>query len=155
MSRPAPSRRSRAAATPALQWLAHHPQGASLLQTARELLALQTDMAPALPRALGRCVRAARLENGTLALSVSSPAQAARLRQVTPAVVRQLHARGWPVNDIMIRIDASGGANRAQKTQRETRPLDSQALSLFAALQQNVSAGPLSEAIARLLAHHR
>ncbi|MFA5664222.1 DciA family protein [Castellaniella sp.] len=155
MSRPAPSRRARASATQPLQWLAHHPQAASLLHVARELLALENDMMPVLPRTLGRHVRVASLEGGMLALRASGPAQAARLRQITPAIVRQLQSREWPVTDIMIRIDASMGAGVAQKARRETRPLDGQALGLFEALQEKVSPGPLSEAIARLLAHHR
>lgn len=154
MPRSADPPRSRESATPALDWLDHHPQGAALLSRARQLLRLQQDLAPALPPALARQIRVAQLEAGTLTLLAPGPAQAARLRQITSASTHHLQARGWPVNQIMIRIDATLGYSVAQGTRRNTRSLDDRALDLLAELQKNVAPGPLSVALARMLRHH-
>ncbi|HET8596624.1 MAG TPA: DciA family protein [Castellaniella sp.] len=151
----APRHRSHSPGVPALDWLGKHPQGVRLLQTAHELLALQSALGAALPPALMRHLRVARLDGQQITVMVPGPAYAARLRQMTGQAARQLRQAGWPVDAIVVRIDASMGRGGTRKPLRETQPLDEQALRSFEALQGQLSPSPLSEAVARLLRHHR
>lgn len=147
--------RSHSLGVPALSWLNHHPQGAHLLQTAHELLALQKALARILPPALGRRIQVARVNGQEITVMVPSPAHAARLRQLTDGTARQLREAGWPIDHIVVRIDAAMGHDRTQKPIRETQPLNEQALQSFEHLQQQLSPSPLADAITRLLQHHR
>lgn len=147
--------RSHSPGVSALNWLSHHPQGARLLQTAHELLALQGVLARILPPALGRRIQVARVDGQQITVMVPSPAHAARLRQLTDGTARQLRDAGWPIDAIVVRIDAAMGLDGTQKPARETQPLNEQALQSFESLQQQLSPGPLADAVARLLQHHR
>ncbi|MGB6008012.1 DciA family protein [Castellaniella sp.] len=147
--------RSRSSGIPALSWLSHHPQGARLLQTAHELLALQTELARILPPALGRRIQVARVDGHQITVMVPGPAHAARLRQLTDDTAHRLRDAGWPVDTIVVRIDAAMGRGGTQKPTRETQPLNEQALQSFEDLQQQLAPSPLADAIARLLQHHR
>lgn len=147
--------RSRSTGVPALNWLSHHPQGARLLQTAHELLAVQSALAAAVPPALARHVRVARIDGPRMTVMVPGPAHAARLRQLTGEAVRCLRAAGWPIEDIVVRIDAAMGRTWTQKPHREAEPLGENALRSFEDLQHQIAPGPLADAIGRLLRHHR
>ncbi|MGB3741851.1 MAG: DciA family protein [Castellaniella sp.] len=147
--------RSHAPGAPALSWLQANPQGAHLLQTAHTLMALQSALRATLPLALQRRAQVARIEGQQLTVLVPGPAYAARLRQLTHQVASQLQQQGWPVETIVVRIDAAMGQAGTQKPLRETRPLDEQALHCFETLAKDLSPGPLSDAVSRLLRHHR
>lgn len=147
--------RSHSSGIAALNWLNRHPQGARLLQTAHELLALQAALARILPPALGRRIRVARVDGQQITLMVPGPAHAARLRQLTDGTARRLRDAGWPVETIVVRIDAALGRDETQKPARETQPLDEQALRSFEHLQRQLDPSPLADAIGRLLRHHR
>lgn len=90
-----------------------------------------------------------------MTVMVPGPAHAARLRQMTAEAVRHLQAAGWPVEDIVVRIDAAMGRTWTQKPHREAEPLGEKALQSFEDLQHRVRPGPLADAIDRLLRHHR
>jgi hypothetical protein len=147
--------RSRSSGIPALNWLSHHPQGSRLLRTAHELLALQAALARILPPALGRRIRVARMDGHQITIMVPGPAHAARLRQLTDDAARKLREAGWPVDTIVVRIDAAPGLDETRKPLRETQPLNEQALQSFEDLQQQLAPSPLADAIAKLLRHHR
>lgn len=147
--------RSHAPGAPALSWLQANPQGAHLLQTAHTLIALQGALQATLPAALQRRAQAARIEGQQLTVLVPGPAYAARLRQLTHQVTSQLQQQGWPVETIVVRIDAAMGRAGTQKPLRETRPLNKQALHCFEALAQDLTPGPLADAVNRLLHHHQ
>ncbi|CAM5781533.1 DciA family protein [Castellaniella caeni] len=148
-------RRSRSSAVPALNWLSHTPEGAHLLQTVHELLAAQAALSGALPPAVARQVRVARIDGQRMTVLVPGPAHAARLRQLTTQAARHLQQQGWPIDSIVVRIDAAMGRTWTQKPHKEAEPLGTQALQSFAELQHQVSPGPLADAIGRLLRHHR
>lgn len=147
--------RSRRAGVQALDWLDHHPQGSGLLRTAHELLALQAVLAGALPAALARRIQVAQRNGTELTVMVPGPAHAARLRQMIPAIAHRLRQAGWPIERIVVRIDARTAVGGAQKPLRETQPLGLEALRSFETLGSQVAPGPLADAIRRLLSHHK
>ncbi|HUH40007.1 MAG TPA: DciA family protein [Castellaniella sp.] len=141
--------------TPLLDWMAGDQQAAGILQTAQRLLAIEAVMARVLPAGLGRCSKAALTDRQGLTVSVPSPAHAARLRQLAPTLANELRAAGWPIEDIVIRIDAGLVALRTKPALRQTEGLGPQALASFESLQRSLRPGPLADAVARLLRHHR
>lgn len=155
MSKSLPDRRSHQAGVPVLDWLHRNPQGMRILQTAHELLALEATLAHVLPTALARGIRVAQVEGPVVTIMVPGAAHAARLRQLAQSAATRLQEAGWPIERIVVRIDARSDATPTQTPNRETRPLNTQALEAFEALGQKVAPGPLAEAISRLLLHHR
>lgn len=147
--------RSRSIGVPVLDWLGHHPQGAQLMQTARELLAIQQSLATHLPPALQRQAKVARIDGQAITVMVPGPAHAARLRQMTSQAASHLRDAGWAIDTIVVRIDASMGRNVTQKPLRETPPMNTQALQAFEALSHSLAPSPLADAVSRLLKHHR
>ena len=150
-----PPRRNRSSGTPALAWLDRHPQGAQMMRTARELLDVQAVLAGTLPPALARHVRVARIDGPQITVMVPGPAHAARLRQMTGAAAERIREAGWPVEHIVVRIDAAMGRTWTQKPHREAEPLGENALQSFEDLGRQIAPGPLADAISRLLRHHR
>lgn len=146
--------RSRQLGQPAADWLDHHPQGVRLMQTAHELLAIEAALRRQLPGALAQRTCVASRDGTTLTLIVPGPAHAARLRQLTGRAAQALQAAGWPVEQIVVRIDARRDPADARRSQREIEPLGPGALAAFRELEADVAPGPLAEAIRRLLRHH-
>ena len=138
-----------------LDWLGTDQRGSDVLATARNLLAAEALILEALPPALARRVKVARIDRQRLTLSVPGAAHAARLRQSAPTLIEDLGRHGWTISEIVVRVNAGMPDIRAKTTLRETRPLDARALQAFAVLEKNVQPGPLAEAISRLLKHHR
>jgi len=99
----------------------------------------------------------AKLETPRLQLAVPSAAHAAKLRQLAPRIAQALNTQGWNLNEIAVRVQAGmprPGA-KAPRPPKEAEPLGETALNAFETLKENVRPGPLADAIARLLAHHR
>lgn len=138
----------------ALDWLGQDTAPASVLATARHLLAIEAELASALPPALGRQCKVARLDGQRLTLAVPGPAHAAKLRQLTPSVLGKLSARGWNISEIGIRVQAGLMSPVTKPAVRNVEPLDSNALAAFSALADSLAPGPLASAIERLLKHH-
>jgi len=155
MSKTSSFRRSRQSGVQALDWLDRHPGGSNLLLTAHELLEMEATVAGTLPPGLARRVRAAHRDGPVLTLMVPGAAHAARLRQVLPATIDRLQAAGWPIERIVVRIDARGPLPVAEKPLREIQPLGPGALESFETLERAVTPGPLADAIRRLLDHHK
>src|SRR5690625_1607748 len=76
--------RSRAAGTLALDWVSNDVRGASILATAKNLLAAEQAARDVLPPAMAHVCRVARIENKRLTLAVPSAAYASKLRQLVP-----------------------------------------------------------------------
>uniref|UniRef100_UPI003341CAFB DciA family protein n=1 Tax=Castellaniella defragrans TaxID=75697 RepID=UPI003341CAFB len=143
------------AGTPLLDWIAGDQRGAGILDTARRLMAAETLLAQALPPGLARHCKAALFDRQRLTVSVPSPAHAARLRQLAPSVTDHLRGAGWPIEDIVVRIDATLGRSATKPPLRQAEVLDDGALESFEALRQALQPGPLADAVSRLLRHHR
>jgi len=139
-----------------VDWLGHGQSSAQVLAVARQLLALEQALRQVLPPALQPVCRAARLEGQRLTLVVPGAAQASRLRQLTPRMLDRLTAQGWQLAEILIKIQAQSFQDTAPpRPGKQAAPLDRTALQAFDALHGQLPAGVLSEAVARLLQHHR
>ncbi len=138
-----------------LQWLAQNSATAGLMHTARELLALQNVLTPALPPALQGRVRAASLRQRSLTLMVVAPAHAARLRQISTRLSEYMQTQGWQIDRIVIQIDAGMGALETKKPRQASSHLNTTALNAFDELAQKLDDGPLASAVRDLLRHHR
>jgi hypothetical protein len=141
----------------ALGWLGHDARGAGVLATARLHLQIQQAVAAALPPGLGAVCRVARLDNQRLQLAVPGPAHAAKLRQMAPRIAQALQAAGWNLNEIAVKVQAGllEAGTKAPRPPKEAEPLGEVALDAFEALQVTLRPGPLADAVARLLRHHR
>jgi len=149
----APKRRDHTA----FAWLGNDTKSSGVLETARRHLAIQTAVATALPRPLADVCKVSKLDNQRLTVAVPSAAHAAKLRQLGPSIAAALAEKGWAVNEVEVRVLASLQLLQAYRrpAPKEAVPLDNTALDAFQTLQSNVRPGPLADAIARLLAHHR
>lgn len=137
----------------ALSWLGSDNQGASILTTAHDLLAAEQAIAGALPAGLAGQCRVARIDGGTLTVAVPAAAHANKLRHLQTRLVSALQQAGWNIEQIHIRVQASLAAVR-QAPVRQTQPLDDRALQAFDSLGENLTPGPLADAVARLLQRH-
>jgi hypothetical protein len=142
-------------ATLAVSWLGNDQQGASVLAAARNLLSAQEAVRESLPPALARACQVARIDRQRLTLAVPSAAYAAKLRQLAPRIIQLLASRGWDLQDVNVRVQAGLPWGQEKAVAREVVPLDNTALQAFDTLRDNIRPGPLADAIARLLAHHR
>jgi len=160
MNRPASYRQrsnaSRRGEDTALGWLGHDSRGAGVLATARKHLQIQYAVAAVLPAPLGSVCQVARLENQRLQLVVPTAAHAAKLRQLAPRIAQALTDRGWNLSEIAVKVQAGlPKPGMRQPPPKEAQPLDETALHAFEELQERLRPGPLADAVARLLRHHR
>jgi hypothetical protein len=141
----------------ALGWLGNDTLGAGVLETVKRHLQIERVMATVLPGGMGAVCRVTRLDGPRLHVAVPSAAHAAKLRQLAPSISQTLTQRGWNVNEIEVKVQASVReiGKKQPRPPKEAVPLGDTALEAFRHLQENVRPGPLADAIARLLAHHR
>ncbi|MBY6345562.1 DUF721 domain-containing protein [Providencia rettgeri] len=139
----------------ALGWLANDQQGSQVLEMARQLMAAQTHVNKALPPALGKACKVARIDRQQLTLAVPSAAHAAKLRQLLPTVTRHMNAAGWNISEALVHVQAHLFASVTEKPARQVQVLDERALESFEKLHDSLPQGPLAQAIERLLRHHR
>ena len=120
-------------------WQARRSREEALLATIRRHL----------PRQLGDRVRAVELESGEIELVVAAGAVAAAVRQRTPDLAMALHRDGWSCGGVRVRVQVSAAEPVAAKV--ATRPIDRAALAPLSRLSADLPAGPLKNALARLL----
>ncbi|MVW80807.1 DciA family protein [Bordetella sp. 02P26C-1] len=140
-----------------LGWLGHDARGAGVLATARRHLQIQQAIGAILPPTLGVVCVVAKLEPPRLQLAVPSAAHAAKLRQLAPRIVQALNTQGWNLNEITVRVQAGmpRPGSKAPRPPKEAQPLGPTALGAFETLQESLRPGPLADAVAKLLAHHK
>ena len=141
----------------AMSWLGHDTRAAGVLATVRLHILIQQALTSVLPAPLAAACRVLALYNQRLQLGVPTPAHAAKLRQLGPTMGRSLSERGFQIAAVEVKVQASLqrldlASVRAPK---EAVPLDAPALSSFETLHRTLKPGPLADAVARLLAHHR
>lgn len=140
-----------------MSWLGHDTRGAGVLATARLHLQIQQVISSVLPPALASTSRICKLDGQRLQLAVPTSAHAAKLRQLGPSIGRALAARGWNLDTIDVTVSGALQRIMVPKTEplKEARPLDIEALDAFDALHEKLRPGPLADAVARLLKHHK
>ncbi|AOU91535.1 Zn-ribbon-containing RNA-binding protein [Achromobacter ruhlandii] len=114
-------------------------------------------MAAILPAPLGSVCQVGKLENQRLQLVVPSAAHAAKMRQLAPRIAQALADQGWNLNEIAVKVQAGLPKPGARKPlpPKEAQPLGDAALGAFETLHDNLRPGPLADAVARLLKHHK
>ncbi|WZB74597.1 DUF721 domain-containing protein [Achromobacter insuavis] len=131
-------------------------RGAGVLATARKHLQIQYAVAAILPAPLPVC-QVGKLENQRLQLVVPSAAHAAKMRQLAPRIAQALADQGWNLNEIAVKVQAGLPKPGARKPlpPKEAQPLGTTALGAFETLHDNLRPGPLADAVAKLLKHHK
>ena len=81
---------------------------AQLARLARESGERLQAVQPLIPAPLRPAIRPGPIEGDSWCLLVGSNAAAAKLRQVTPALVAHLRARGTQVNSIRVKVQIAG-----------------------------------------------
>lgn len=125
---------------------------AGVATRAHALLKLQATLDQALPAALAGHVRVRTLNAGVLSLACASGAQASRLRQ-TDSLIAALASRGVAVDSVRVSVDPALLAPYAPPADKPGLP--PAALDDLARLATGIEEGPLKDALARLLRHHR
>lgn len=142
-------------ATLAVSWLGSDQRSASVLETARNLIAVEHAAKKVLPPALAAVCRVARIDRQQITLAVPSAAYASKLRQLAPRILLLLNDSGWNLNEISVRVQAALLPSQTKITPHRVEPLGERALDAFATLQDNLRPGPLADAVSQLLANHR
>jgi len=136
-------------------WLGNEPQAASVLATAQLHIKIRNAVSAALPLAMRGAFEVIKIESNILTLTVSSAAFAAKFRQLAPRVTTHIQSLGWNLTEIKLRVQGGMSLPPVSKPPREARILDAQDLKSFEDLNQQLRPGPLADAVARLLKHHR
>jgi len=143
-----------APAIAAIDWLGHGQRSSTILATVQRLMQAQRVVRQALPGPMGAACQVAHVDSHNMTLTVPSAAHAAKLRQLGPAILRRLHREGWAVADIHVKITMQPQP-QTKSAVRHGVPLGPQGLQAFSELAETLPAGPLADAVQRLLAHHR
>ena len=127
------------------------PQG--LAVRARLLLNTQAALDRALPAALSGHVRVMQLEHSVLSVACDSGAVASRLRQLSDALVVGLVKRGIAAASLRVSVNPELMARYVHPVEKAGLP--PAALDGLAHLNAEIEAGPLKDALDKLLRHHR
>ena len=142
-------------ATHALQWAEQGQSSSTVLVTAQRLLALQDLIRKQLPATMQQGFAVAQAKGSEITVIADHAALAAKLRQLQPTLIRHIQAAGWNSDTIRIKVANRPNTPPTTPTSRQARALDQTDLSHFESLGQQLEAGPLADAVKRLLAHHR
>jgi len=137
-----------------MDWLGRGQRSGTILATVQHLMQAQRVVRAALSGAMGAACQVAMIDGDKMTMLVPSAAHAAKLRQMTPAICRALQRKGWAVSDIHIKITLQAPQSAAPVV-RHGVPLGEQGLQAFSDLALTLPAGPLADAVQRLLRHHR
>jgi len=139
----------------AMQWMDFDHNTASVLMTAKRLLAIESAIASGLPTGLAKGFSASELRASELTLTANNTAYASKLRQLQTRMLEQLNQAGWNVTEIKIRVTAQSPPPTHQPAPKEARALDTSDLKHFETLAGGLRPGPLADAVAKLLKHHK
>ncbi len=124
-----------------------------LMVRAQALLRLQSALDRALPATLVGQVRVVQLDHDTLSLACANGAAASRLRHQTDTLIASLSARNISLARIHVSVNPELQARYVHPVEKNGLPAS--ALAGLANLNADMEAGPLKEALQRLLAHHQ
>jgi len=147
-------RASAVQASAAIDWLGRGQRSGTILATAQRLMQAQRVVRQALPGAMGAACQVALIDAHSMTLTVPSAAHAAKLRQMGPAICRELNRQGWAISDVHVKITMRAPPG-IQPAARYGVPLGPKGLQAFAELAATLPPGPLADAVARLLRHHQ
>jgi hypothetical protein len=113
----------------------------------RQLRAFQLHYEQVAPASLLRASHVIQMEQNVLTLAANNSAVAAKLRQMTPELVRQLQLRGCEVTGIQVRVQVTSPPDARAAIPASVSAQGKQQLSELAA---TLSDSPLKSALQRL-----
>lgn len=146
---------AKSVASHALAWAEQGQTTSTVLATAQRLIALQEVIDKQLPPAMRRGFAVAQVKGNELTLIANHAALAAKLRQLQPTLLKHIQLAGWNADTLKIKVASRPNTPPTIHTNKQARPLDESDLNHFEALGTSLEAGPLADAVKRLLAHHR
>ena len=138
---------------PVAEWLSQGPETGPLVRQAARLIILQRMYAELVPAALAAASRVVSLREGTLHVTATNGAVAAKLRQMGPTLVIRFIERDQKVNQIHVAVQ--GDRPRPASAPRERSRLPEAAVPAIEALAQQVEDPLLRQALGRLAARHK
>ena len=145
---------ARADAREAMDFLQSTEKLSALLPAASRLAQLQQACEHLQPLIFPSC-RVVHLDKGLLQIAVPNAALATRLKQQLPRLAASLREKGWPVEEIRLKVQVMPERLPAPPAPKK-RDLPNAALASFAALENSLDADPrnqgLREALHSLLA---
>lgn len=142
-------------ASHALEWAEQGEGTAAVLMTAQRLIHLQEIIGKQLPAAMRRGFAVAQVKGNELTLIADHAALATKLRQLTPSLLKHINEAGWNATSLKIKVASRPNAPPVHPFVKQAVPLDASALAHFEQLRQQITHGPLNDAIVRLLSHHK
>lgn len=139
----------------ALEWAEQGQSSSSVLATAQRLLALQEAIAKQLPLAMRDKFAVSQVKGNELTLIVEHAALASKLRQLQPTLLKHIQLAGFNVETLKFKVASRPNRPPVIQSQKLAQPLNETDLGHFEALGSQLDAGPLADAVRRLLAHHR
>lgn len=146
---------SNRSASHALQWAEQGSQTGSVVLAAQRLIELQGIIEGALPRAMQMGFAVAGIRANELTMLANNAALAAKLRQMQPSIIKAAGLAGWNIDSLKIKVATRPNIPPITKYAKQARPLDQADLGHFKTLSENLDAGPLADAVERLLRRHR
>jgi hypothetical protein len=121
---------------------------AELLNRRQKELAVEQHVKRALPRSLAACVTVADARSTELALSATSGAAAALLRQRSPQLQQVLAAEGCEFTGIRVRVQARSAPAAAEKPIK--KQFDEEVCATLCSAAAGLGDSPLAQALLRL-----
>lgn len=119
-----------------------------LLGEAERTLAIERIVRSALPKELGKCCSAGRLDRGELQLYADNGAAAAKIRQLSRSLLEKLRMRGLKIDSIRVLVRVNPQARRVQ---RKKPVMGRKGIDSFRELAAALPASPLRSSIESLV----
>jgi hypothetical protein len=122
---------------------------------ARELRALAGLIDGFLPPDIARQVRLANLREGQLVLLAANPAVAAKIKLISPSLIRFLAKQRWQVNSVSTRVQPSmsRAVGESARTVKSVH-FSTASLAALRSLHSAMAPSPARQALGTLLEHH-
>ncbi len=140
---------ARSNAREAMDFLQSADKLSTLLPTASRLAQLQQACESLQPLVFASC-RVVHLDSGQLHVAVPNAALATRLKQQLPRLAASLREKGWPVEDIRLKVQVMPERLPAPPAPKK-RELPNAALASFAALETSLDTDPRNEGLREAL----
>lgn len=139
----------------ALEWAEQGQSSGSVLATAQRLLILQEAIAKQLPMAMRDKFAISQVKGSELTLIAEHAALTAKLRQLQPTLLKHVQLAGFNIDTLKFKVASRPNRPPATPSQKLAQPLNETDLGHFEQLSTQLDAGPLADAVKRLLTHHR
>ncbi len=136
--------------TPGFTRYLEAPELEKLTQQVAALRKMERVLQGLIPASLGPYTAVQSLKAGKLCLACSSPAHAAKLRQLSTRIKDGFTARGFEVTAIQVETQASGLPAAAERHKTEPQPMPAAARQAFNQLADDLPDSELRRSILKL-----